>query len=59
MLAYRPALFFSDSWAYLSTAFAHHLVSLPYLRPVGYSILLRLLTVPGRNLIQLSRSTRT
>jgi hypothetical protein len=53
MLAYRPALFFSDSWAYLSTAFAHHLVSLPYLRPVGYSILLRLLTVPGRDLTQL------
>lgn len=38
---------------YLSTAFAHHLVSLPYLRPVGCSILLRLLTVPGRDLTQL------
>lgn len=53
VLAYRPALFFSDSWAYLSTAFAHHLVSLPYLRPVGYSILIRLLTIPGRDVTRL------
>jgi hypothetical protein len=35
MVAYPPALFFDDSWAYLSTAFGHHLVSLPYLRPVA------------------------
>ncbi|HWD65254.1 MAG TPA: hypothetical protein VG405_08765 [Solirubrobacteraceae bacterium] len=53
MVAYRPALLFSDSWAYISTAFAHHLVSLPYLRPIGYSILIRVLTIPGRDLTQL------
>ena len=53
MVAYPPALFFSDSWAYLSTAFAHHLVSLPYLRPAGYSILIRVLTIPGRDVTQL------
>ena len=53
MLAYPPALFFSDSWAYLSTAYAHHLVSLPYLRPVGYSILIRLATTPGHDLTEL------
>lgn len=52
MLAYRPALFFSDSWGYLFTAFTGHPVSLSYLRPNGYSVLLRILTLPGRNLDQ-------
>jgi hypothetical protein len=53
MIAYRPALFFSDSWGYLFTAFTGHPVSLSYLRPDGYAVLIRLLTVPNRNLEQL------
>lgn len=53
MLAYRPALFFSDSWSYLSTAFTHHLVTLPYLRPVGYPVLIRILMLPARDVGQL------
>jgi hypothetical protein len=53
MVAYPPALFFSDSWGYLFTAFTGHPVSLSYLRPNGYPVLLRLLTLPGRNLDQL------
>ncbi|HET9720523.1 MAG TPA: phospholipid carrier-dependent glycosyltransferase [Solirubrobacteraceae bacterium] len=53
MIAYRPALFFSDSWGYLFTAFTGHPVSLSYLRPNGYAVLIRLLTLPDRNLEQL------
>jgi hypothetical protein len=53
MIAYPPALFFGDSWGYLATAFAGHFVSLPYLRPVGYSLLIWILTIPGRDLVQL------
>jgi hypothetical protein len=53
MLAYRPALFFSDSWGYLFTAFTGHPVSLSYLRPNGYAVLIRLLTFPGRDLREL------
>lgn len=53
MVAYPPALFFNDSWGYLFTAFTGHPVSLSYLRPNGYPVLLRLLTLPGRNLEQL------
>jgi hypothetical protein len=53
MYAYRPALFFSDSWGYLFTAFTGHPVSLSYLRPNGYAILIRLLTLPGRDLREL------
>lgn len=53
MVAYRPALLFSDSWGYLFTAFTGHPVSLSYLRPNGYAVLIRLLTLPGRSLEQL------
>lgn len=53
MLAYRPALFFSDSWGYLFTAFTGHPVSFSYLRPNGYAVLIRLLTTPGRDLDEL------
>jgi hypothetical protein len=53
MLAYRPALFFSDSWGYLFTAFTGHPVSFSYLRPNGYAVLIRLLTAPGRDLDEL------
>lgn len=53
MVAYRPALFFSDSWGYLFTAFTGHPVSLSYLRPNGYAVLIRLLTFPGRDLREL------
>lgn len=53
MIAYRPALFFSDSWGYLFTAFTGHPVSLSYLRPNGYAVLIRVLTFPGRDLREL------
>jgi Dolichyl-phosphate-mannose-protein mannosyltransferase len=53
MVAYRPALFFSDSWGYLFTAFTGHPVSLSYLRPNGYPVLIHLLTIPGRSLVRL------
>ena len=53
MVAYQPALFFNDSWGYIFTAFTGHPVSLSYLHPNGYPVLMHLLTVPGRNLVQL------
>jgi hypothetical protein len=53
MVAYPPALFFNDSWGYIFTAFTGHPVSLSYLHPNGYPVLMRLLTVPGRDLVQL------
>jgi 4-amino-4-deoxy-L-arabinose transferase-like glycosyltransferase len=55
MIAYSPALFFVDSWGYLSYAYPRNgaLVSLPWLRPAGYSLLIRLFASPGRNMVQL------
>lgn len=53
MVAYSPALFFSDSWGYLATAFAGHPIALSYLRPNGYPVLIGLLTLPGRNVTRL------
>ncbi len=53
MIAYRPALFFDDSWGYAFTAFTGHPVAFSYLRPNGYPVLMHLLTFPGRNLVQL------
>jgi hypothetical protein len=53
MVAYPPALFFNDSWGYLFTAFTGHPVALSYLHPNGYPILIHLLTLPGRDLVQL------
>lgn len=53
MVAYSPALFFSDSWGYVSSAFEGHPVRLSYLRPNGYAVLVRLLTFPGRDLNEL------
>jgi hypothetical protein len=59
MVAYPPALFFGDSWGYISQAFsgAHSLGFLPVgigsLRPNGYPALIWLLTMPSRDVVQL------
>ncbi len=53
MVAFTPALFFSDSWGYVFTAFTGDPVSLSYLRPNGYPVLMHLLTLPGRDLVRL------
>lgn len=53
MIAFQPALFFNDSWGYAFTAFTGHPVSLSYLRPNGYPILMHFLTLPGRSLTRL------
>jgi 4-amino-4-deoxy-L-arabinose transferase-like glycosyltransferase len=50
-LAYRPALFFSDSWVYLSTTFAGTPVGIVPSRPSGYPLFLRLLTLPRRDVL--------
>ncbi|MGC9220320.1 MAG: phospholipid carrier-dependent glycosyltransferase [Solirubrobacteraceae bacterium] len=53
MVAYAPALLFPDSWGYISIAFHSPFVGVPRLRPVGYSVLIRLLTLPDRSLAEL------
>ncbi len=53
MVAYSPALFFGDSWGYVDTAFSGHPVALSNIRPSGYPALMWLLTLPGRELVQL------
>ncbi|MDQ6746437.1 MAG: phospholipid carrier-dependent glycosyltransferase [Actinomycetota bacterium] len=50
-LAYRPALFFSDSWVYLSMASRGAPVALMPSRPGGYPLLLRLLAFPGHDML--------
>src|SRR5947209_14783314 len=50
-LAYRPALFFGDSWRYLHMTFSGFPVGILPSRPSGYPLLLRLLTAPGRDVL--------
>jgi Dolichyl-phosphate-mannose-protein mannosyltransferase len=42
-VAYRPALFYSDSWGYLSMAHGKGLVTFAPLRPSGYPLILKAL----------------
>ena len=42
-IAYRPALFYSDSWGYLAMAHGGGLVSFAPLRPSGYPLILKVL----------------
>jgi Dolichyl-phosphate-mannose-protein mannosyltransferase len=53
MVAYSPALLFPDSWGYIATAFSGRFVGLPSVHPIGYPILIRLLTLPDRSLAEL------
>ncbi len=50
-LAYRPALFFSDSWVYLSMASRGAPVAVMPSRPSGYPLLLALLALPGHDVL--------
>jgi 4-amino-4-deoxy-L-arabinose transferase-like glycosyltransferase len=49
-IAYRPALFYSDSWGYLSMAHGSGIVSFAPLRPSGYPLVLKILSVVGNGL---------
>jgi hypothetical protein len=53
-VAYRPALLFSDSWAYLGAAYSGSPVGILPDKPAGYSLILDLLAVPGRSLAAIS-----
>jgi hypothetical protein len=53
MVAYGPALLFPDSWGYIATAYSGRLVGLPTVHPIGYPLLIRLLTAPDRSLLEL------
>src|SRR5947209_20495855 len=50
-VAYRPALFFSDSWVYLSTTFGGTPVGVVPSRPSGYPLFLRLFTLARRDVL--------
>jgi hypothetical protein len=49
-IAYQPAIFFGDSWAYLDLAFDGNPVGFAPDRPSGYPLLIDLLSVFGRSL---------
>ena len=49
-IAYRPAIFFGDSWAYLDLAYGGSPVAFAPDRPSGYPILIDLLSIFGRSL---------
>ncbi len=53
MVAYPPALLFPDSWGYIATGLTGSFVGLPTVHPVGYPLLVRLLTLPDRSLAEL------
>ncbi len=53
MIAYSPALLFPDSWGYIATGLTGSFVGLPTVHPVGYPLLIRLLTLPDRSLAEL------
>jgi hypothetical protein len=50
-LAYRPALFFSDSWVYLRMAYTGAPVGVMPSRPSGYPLALRALMGPTRDVM--------
>ncbi len=47
--AYWPALFYSDSWAYVRHAYGGSPVAFAPDRPSGYPLLIRFLTLPARH----------
>src|SRR3954462_9598207 len=49
-IAYRPAIFFGDSWAYLDLAYRGDPVGFAPDRPSGYPLLIELLSLAGRSL---------
>jgi hypothetical protein len=49
-IAYRPAIFFGDSWAYLDLAYNGTPVGLAPDRPSGYPLLIDLISIAGRSL---------
>ncbi len=49
-IAYKPAIFFGDSWAYLDLAYGGNPVGFAPDRPSGYPMLIDLLSVFGRSL---------
>jgi hypothetical protein len=52
-IAYRPALFYSDSWGYLSMSHGSGIVTFAPLRPSGYPLILKVLHfLPAMTLAQ-------
>ena len=49
-VAYAPALFFTDSWGYLGSAYDATLVRRMVDRPSGYGVFIKILSIAGRNL---------
>ena len=44
MVAHPPALFFSDSWAYLHSAWGQSGIDVAWDRPAGYAVAIKLLS---------------
>jgi hypothetical protein len=53
-VAYRPALLWDDSWAYVNIAFRDLPVSLSASRPSGYPLLIRIFSLNGESLLTLT-----
>ena len=53
-VAYAPALFFSDSWTYVSLAYRSPLVGLAPDRPSGYPLILDAIGIPGQSLLAIT-----
>ena len=53
-VAYAPALFFSDSWRYISLAYRSPLVGLAPDRPSGYPLILDSIAIPGQSLLAIT-----
>lgn len=49
-VAYGSALFYSDSWSYARFAYEDAITQAPIDRPLGYSLLLRAIALPAREL---------
>ncbi len=53
-IAYRPALFFGDSWSYLDLAYGGSPVGFAPDRPSGYPLFIDLLSIAGRELVAIT-----
>lgn len=50
-IAYRPALFYPDSWGYLANAHGPSIVTFAPLRPSGYPVVVKVLSIVGDGLV--------
>src|SRR5712691_13061355 len=49
-IAYWPGLMYSDSWSYVDLAYHGTPVGISPTRPIGYPLILRVLSLPGKSI---------